>query len=129
MGQNLRGGRLEWEEVGGGLQVTLGVLPWGGGGTAAVINKRVPPGQQRPEGGARRSLGQTDRSSAAGDEAVLPHSEAAWRPRVASSLVKSQTLEPCGTFTPIPSLSRGDMEVPEQGRDLPRSGHNFRTRD
>ena len=127
MGQNLRGGRREWEDAGGGLQVTLGVLPRGGGGTPAVINKGVPPGQQRPEGGARRSLGQTDRSSSAGEEAALPHSEAAWRPRVASSLVKSQTLEPRGTFTPIPSPPRGDMEVPEQGRDLPRSRHNFRT--
>lgn len=113
-----------WEEA---SKSHLEYYPGVGEGTVAVINKRVSPGQQRREGGARRSLGQTDRSSAAGDEAALPHSEAAWRPRVASSLVKSQTLEPRGTFTPIPSPPRGDMEVPEQGRDLPRSRHDFRT--
>jgi len=92
--------------------VTLG---WGRG-TPAVINKRVSPAQLRRGRGTWRSLGQTDRSSAAGDEAALPRSEAAWMPRVASSLIKSQTLEPHGTFTPIPSPPKGDMEVPEQGR-------------
>ena len=50
MGQNIRGGRQEWEELGGAppnhtWSVTLG---WGRG-TPAVINKRVSAAQLRRE--------------------------------------------------------------------------------